>query len=350
MTAVLPPPAPAPQAPEQPPSRPSPATPRPQRARTVVLIVLGALLLSAFMNPDDVLRRARAQPFGWQRDAAVRLAEANRDVSRALWLDRPRRALDLLLGNGPMAPAPVGPSAPPAPSTEPVPTTGPAAPSNPPSQRQPTSADPLRVYFGGDSVAQAVSESFRRLATDSRVISSSIDFRFSTGLSRPDYFDWPARVRKVLRRVPEPEAIVLMFGANDVQPIMTPSGPAGTGSAAWLAEYRRRVASMMQLLTSSGIPVYWLGQPLMRSDLFTKRINELDDIYASEAARHVGVTFIDTRPALSDSHGRYAAYLPDSSGRPVLIRAPDGVHLTDAGGARVARVLMVALRRRWSLP
>jgi uncharacterized protein len=322
-----------------------------------VLVVLGGLLLAALLNPDDLLKRAKAQPFGWQRDVTVRLAEINRDVSRMLWLDRPRRGLDRMLGNEDTAPAAAGPAPEPvptiAPTTAPPPTSAPsvaATPSTSPSSRRPTAADPLRVYIGGDSVAQAVSESFKRLATTKSAVSATIDFRFSTGLSRPDYFDWPARLRSVIRRTPAPEAIVVMFGANDVQPIMTPSGPANTGSAAWLAEYRRRVASTMQMLSASGIPVFWLGQPLMRTTFFAQRIGELDDIYAAEAARHAGITFVDTRPALADAHGRYAAYLPDSRGRPVLVRAPDGVHLTDAGGARVARVLLAALRRHWPLP
>lgn len=335
-----------------PPTRPSDARPRRstrrRRGRTVVAVVAGGLLLAALLNPDDLVRRAKAQPFGWQRTVTVRLAEVDHDVSAALWLDRPRRALDRLFGHehaeegGSPTPTPVVPT----PSGTSAPSASPS-PASPAAPRRPTAADPLRVYLGGDSVAEAFGEAFDRLATRMKVIKATVEYRFSTGLSRPDYYDWPARLHAVLSRTPKPEVVIVLFGANDVQPIMTPSGPARPGSPPWLAEYRRRVAATMSMLSSSGVAIYWVGQPLMRSAYFTKRIGELDAIYASEAARHANVTFIDSRPVLADAHGRYSAYLPGSDGRPVLVRAPDGVHLTEAGGDRLAAAVLKVIDARW---
>ena len=353
MTVVLPPQRPATAAPPAPPDpRRGGHGLRRNRAGAIVLVTVGVLILAALLNPDDLLKRAKAQPFGWQRDVTVRLAEINHDVSHALWLDRPRRAIDRLFGNeasrtsaGPTPTPSVSPSGGTTPTT--VPSTQPTPSVSP---RRPTAADPLRVYIGGDSVMQAVSDALRRYAESSKVVKPTIEFRFSTGLSRPDYFDWPGRLRDELARKPRPEAVILMFGANDVQPIMTPTGPAKTGSAAWLAEYRRRVDATMKMLSAGGVPVFWIGQPLMRSAFFTQRVNELNDIYSSEAARHSGITFVDSRPLLADAQGHYTAYLPDSSGRKVLVRTPDGVHLTDAGGDRVAAAVVSMLRKRWPLP
>ena len=206
------------------------------------------------------------------------------------------------------------------------------------------------MYIASDSVAQSFSNAFSRIGDATGVVRTTIDFRFSTGLTRPDYFNWPARLREVLRRRPPPQAIIVMFGANDIQPIMTPTGAASPGTAAWRGEYRRRVTSTMQLLAGSHIPVYWIGQPLMRSSTFSQRIIEVDDIYAAEAKRFSDIMFIDTRPLLADTRGRYTSSLPDGSGKDRLIRTPDGVHLTEAGGRLLATAVIAALRARWALP
>jgi hypothetical protein len=348
MTTLLPPP-PAPPSAERP-AAAAPARHGP-RAWTIVVVTLAALLVAALLNPDDLLRRAQQQPFGWQRTVTVRLAEINHTVSAALWLDRPRRGLDRLFGHEHPDASPLPAPLPTTPGGSPGPT---ASPTSQPTQSQqpqrPTAANPLRVYLGGDSVAQAFGDAFSRAAQATKVIAPKIEYRYSTGLTRPDYFDWPGRLRAELATKPPPQVIIVLFGANDVQPIMTPSGPARTGSTTWLTEYRRRVAATMDLLSASGVDVYWVGQPLMRSSYFSERIGELDDIYSAEAARHPGITFVDSRPVLADAQGHYSAYLPGSDGRPVLMRTPDGVHLTAAGGDRLAAAVLKVIGRTWPLP
>lgn len=325
--------------------------------RTVVAATLAALLLTALLNCDDLVRTARRLPFGTERTVALALADANRDVSHALWLDRPRHALDRLFGNAPAGqpivtpPVPAPTIAPPTTPPTTGPTTGPTtAPTTPVQSPAPTAAHPLRIYLGGDSVADQVGEGIVGLAASTRVITVDADARISTGLTRPDYFDWTGRLRQVLARRTPPQVVIVMFGANDVQPIMTPSGPASVGTTRWLTEYRRRVDATMTLLARSGTDVYWVGQPLMRSSYFNARIGELDQIYATEAARHPGIRFVDVRPVLADTHGNYAAYLPDSDGEAVQVRAADGVHLTVAGARLLGGYVLRLVRQRWSIP
>jgi hypothetical protein len=184
----------------------------------------------------------------------------------------------------------------------------------------------------------------------SNVIDVSNDAQVSTGLTRPDYFNWPARLQQVLAGAHPPQVVIVMFGANDVQGIMTPSGPVQVGTRAWLAEYRRRVAATMNILVASRADVYWVGQPLMQDPEFSMRISQLDAIYASEARLHPGITFVDTRPTLANAQGRYSAYLPNSSGQMVQMRATDGIHLTLAGAMRVAAAIATAMGHRWILP
>ena len=292
-----------------------------------------ALALLALLDPRDLLARAKALPYGWQRTTAVDVASAIRTVSSAIFLDRPREALDELFGNDRTATKP----------RQGLHNTR-VTPFRPSAQR------PLRIYLGGDSVAQALTDSFRARLSGHKELTVDAEYRYATGLSRPDYFDCPERLRAVLARAHPPQVVIVMFGANDLQPIVTPTGPAATATAPWLAEYRRRVAAVMKLLSDAGVDVYWVGQPVMRDRKLAQRIDRIDDIYAAEAALHAGVRFIDTRPLFADAAGRYSAYLPGSDGRPVLMRAPDGVHLSAAGGARLTTAVLAAIAERWPLP
>lgn len=326
---LLPPPAPAPsaEAAERPEVRTRTASPR-----TTVLVTLLAALLLALFNTDDLLARAKALPFGWQRTVSVDVASRLHTVSAALLLNRPRLALDRLFGHerttghshGPIQHAKVTPF-------------------------RPTAAHPVRVYLGGDSVAQAFTAAFLTTVEGHPEIAATVEYRYATGLTRPDYFDWPGRLREVLSRANRPQIVVVLFGANDMQPIMTRHGPVRVGTAEWLTEYRSRVAATMQLLVDAGIDAYWIGQPPMRSATFDRRIDQVDDIYSSEAARHPGVTFLDARPLFSSADGSYTASLPGTDGTPVLMRAPDGVHLTEAGGKRLTAALLTLIEKRWPL-
>src|SRR5271166_3292705 len=96
-------------------------------ARTIVIVTLGAILLTALFNGDELVKRAEQMPFGWQRTYALRLADANRDVARSLWLDRPRRALDQLFGHGSQLTLPPPPTTTTTTMTTTTPTTTPTS-------------------------------------------------------------------------------------------------------------------------------------------------------------------------------------------------------------------------------
>jgi hypothetical protein len=54
-------------------------------------------------------------------------------------------------------------------------------------------------------------------------------FQISTGLSRPDYYDWPAHLEQDMAAV-DPRVVVLLVGANDDQPLRTPGGGSPTSA------------------------------------------------------------------------------------------------------------------------
>jgi hypothetical protein len=215
--------------------------------------------------------------------------------------------------------------------------------------RTPTRTAPLRVYLGGDSMSQVFGESFSRLGHDTGVVDTTLEFRFSSGLTRPEYFDWPKHLRALVAGKDRPEVAVVVFGTNDAQRIRTATGVASFGTEEWKVEYAARVRGVMRLLTDAGVDVYWVGLPVMRSDTLTRRVALLDEIFAAEAAKNPDVTFVDSRPLSVGASGKYAAYLPDDDGTPVRVRAEDGVHFTPAGGNRLAREVLRRIDARWPI-
>ena len=74
----------------------------------------------------------------------------------------------------------------------------------------------MKIWVLGDSMVQFFGETFVSMAEQSPVVDGTSEPRLSSGLSRPDYFDWPARVAQVMNEY-DPDVVVLMFGGNGAQ-------------------------------------------------------------------------------------------------------------------------------------
>jgi hypothetical protein len=180
---------------------------------------------------------------------------------------------------------------------------------------------------------------------DVGVFGTTLDYRISTGLTRPDYFDWPRELDRVVRET-DPELMVIIFGANDSQGIQMPDGRVfERNSPDWLAEYRRRVAGTMDLLRDDEGDrlVVWLGQPPMRESGFNQRMAYLNNIYAEEAAKRPWIRYFDTWAFFTDGNGAYAPTLASRDGTVHDMRIGDGIHLTTPGGDRLAWAIVEAL-------
>lgn len=340
------------------------ATAPPWSASRVILAVLVALAVGALLNAQDILATAERQPFGWQRDVAVAVAEPVARASAALGLDRPRAAIDRALGRAddsspaideapdsggaPIIAAPESDAA-----ADPGATTSPgedgatATPSPTPTQpdgpmgldRGPvTAADPLRLYIGGDSMVEIqFGTALEDLADDTGMIETlAIEYDRGSGLTRPDFIDWPAKLAGVSESM-DPDVMLVYFGGNDAQPMKLDGVVYETTQPEWQAEYRRRVADLQDQLVEAGHHVYWMGLPIPRSDTMVERFGILNEIYSSEAQQRDGVTYVDVWDLFAGPDGTYREYLVDDDGDEVDMRLDDGIHLTTAGAYRAAR-------------
>ena len=325
--------------------------------RAVVVYAL-ALAIASLLNAEALRKTATSQPDGARRELALHVTGPLVDVSRFLHLTTPRHELQTAIGrehedeidthvNLSFAPPPD----PVLPHDRPAVTPGPrvAPPSRPTFDR----ARPLRIWVAGDSLAQIPGQAIERAAQREAAIDVlAVESRLSTGLTRPDLYNWYSRFGEVLGEL-RPDVVLLSFGADDAHDYMA-GVPAGRrlgplGSPTWRAEYRRRVEGVTREFHAAGIATLWLGLPIPAGRGFARSfpvVNEVLQAVAEANARRS--RYIDTWHLLDSAHGKYTPYLR-VDGKMTLIRGSDGIHYTDAAGDLIAREVLRRLRELYDL-
>ena len=297
--------------------------------------MVASLALAALVNADALVERAERKPLGADRDRSLAIWHPVQDIAHITQLHRIRQLGEWLVGDedhGGEVPA--------------TPTTRELVPVAPPELRQPTAAAPLRIFVGGDSVVRDAGESLLRLAADDALLTAALHYEIATGLSRPDFFDWPgALVADMVEH--EPEVAVIMFGGNDAQGIIAPDGTVHSDvtQPGWKVEYARRVGDVMDSLRASDRLVIWIGQPPMRDRAFDRRIRVLNEVFEEQADDRSWIRYVDSGEVIGDD-GRYVTRLPDGAGGTTDdLRQPDGIHLSRAGADRLARHILGIIDR-----
>ena len=319
--------------------------------------MLVAFALGALFNADSMLQTAETQKLGtWRHTLGVDIMRPIHSVSSFLRLDRPRRALDRALGNGPPPePKPHGRRA----SSDPfaVPSTatttahGPTTTGSTNARRYQalvvSRTHPATIFVAGDSLSAEFGTSLYRIAASEHVYrvagNGSVDFRVSSGLTRPDYFNWPAELAHDVSTL-NPQIVVLMLGSNDNQPIVAPNGHTyGFGTEGWKQEYHRRVGAVMDQLIARNRWVVYVGVPILatRNDQWPI----INTVIEQEAAKRSRAVYIDSFTLFQDPNGHYTQYLPNAQGQLVEVRTDDGIHFQRAGGDLLARRTLEVMER-----
>jgi hypothetical protein len=316
--------------------------------RGFLVLALG-LALGALLEAEGLRKQAQIQPAGVQRDLALAVTRPLVRVSRALHLTTPRHELQVAIGrqNEDQIDSQVHLSLPPPAGPLPKRSGG---HKPPPRKSAPkplfTAAHPLRVWVAGDSLAEVPGQALERVGGAIDVV--EVESRLSTGLARPDLYNWFSRVQEAPKEL-RPKVAVFSFGADDAHDFMAGVPPGRTvgpiGTPSWSAEYRRRVDGVTRELNADGVYVVWLGLPIPDGPGFKKSFPIVNRVLESVVAAHPETsTYVDTWHLLDDAHGHYTPYLR-VHGTLTLMRLPDGVHYTPAAGDLIARQVLAQLRR-----
>jgi uncharacterized protein len=223
-------------------------------------------------------------------------------------------------------------------------STAPPATEAPEETGPPTADSPASLLVVGDSDAGTFGPYLEQLTDDMGVVETEVDYKVSSGLSRPDFFDWPDHVHTKLTEE-DPDIVVVTFGGNDAQGMATVAGefpadwadPVG-GRDTWFPEYRRRVGEFVDLLLADpDRTVIWVGIPNDNNPDVTKRMRVQDQAVRSALRTRPQVIFVDTWKRFSGRDGNWAEYVIDPrDGQGKDVRASDGFHLNENGAEILA--------------
>lgn len=210
-----------------------------------------------------------------------------------------------------------------------------------PEQPGKVQAPRTRVVFAGDSIMEGLGPVLAKsLQTDlqQRGCTESVQAgRRSTGLCRPDYFDWPARMRGLVGDG-RARLVVFCIGANDDQSVTGMDGrKRAFGSATWPAAYEGRVGEIVDIVAASGAAQVWVAPPIMKGPLGARVFTIKEIVRKACAARNV--PFVDIWNTLADAKGAYQRYTLDANGNRIPLRFRDGVHVMRAGNLQLAGVV-----------
>jgi hypothetical protein len=213
----------------------------------------------------------------------------------------------------------------------------------------PSPSNPAKVYVVGDSDAGTFGPYLNRLLDGTNLTDTELNYKVSSGLSRPDFFDWPAELERTLPEV-DPDIVVVTFGGNDAQGLAVASGEFIVGDPVsnedeWTEEYQRRAGEAMDTLLEDERVVIWVGIPNDDNPEVTERMSIQDQAAKAAAAERPGVIFIDTWTRFSGRDGGWAEFVIDPrDGQGKDVRAGDGFHLNETGAEILALDIAQAVR------
>ena len=306
-------------------------------------IVVGlwiATLVLALLNSQSLVREAGSRDDGWFTSMVVAAASTADGVARAVGASSVRQGLDGVIE--PLDDTRRLWRSPPPPRVV-VPAVG-AAFVHPAQADGPRSRQILLV--GASSVQFRFGVELERMLESYSGVTVERHGKLSTGLARPDYFDWPA---EIARRQAElrPDVVIMQFGGNDAQPMEVSGERVPFGTDAWDQEYRRRLEVLIgQVRTDGAVPVV-LGLPMMKSETHRERVERVNGL-SEQAAAAAGARWVELWSLTSNPDGGYRSHITWEN-RNTLLRLPDGTHLSSDGSAYVAQALAPQLERSFTL-
>jgi hypothetical protein len=195
-------------------------------------------------------------------------------------------------------------------------------------------------------MAWVVSQEFARLARRTGRYQVTYDAHHSSGLVRPDYIDWPERVRNALS-VRRFDAVLLTFGTNDAERLRWQGELVSPSTPPWNEAYRARVDAMLRLALGEDRHVFWIGLPVMRLPSFSERVRGFNQIFRDATTVSERAVFVDTWQLFGGPEGRYSAWMDLDSGRSQLVRETDGIHYTRLGARLLAERMIGLLDRTY---
>jgi uncharacterized protein len=199
-----------------------------------------------------------------------------------------------------------------------------------------------RILVIGDSMAGGLGAGMVRMAAGDQTIQVVSRFNESSGITRPDIYDWAAALPKIMEGKNFTSVVVLM-GLNDRQDIRIASGRFALNTPEWTAAYQSNTDLILDSLKSQNVKIYWLGEPPMGDASYDAEMKLVAGLQKDRVVAK-GATFVDTRPLLLSPQGAYVDFGPDDTGEMRKLRQKDGVTFFKQGNNRFAQLVLSVIK------
>jgi uncharacterized protein len=206
----------------------------------------------------------------------------------------------------------------------------------------------FRFVVVGDTLARGLGAGLERLTElDPRfeVVSRAND---ASGVARPEIYDWPAAIPKILR-ASKFDAVVAIMGVNDYRVIKTPEAGFEPGTAEWVTRYKTNMDNILASARSNGARIYWITLPPMQNSEFDTQIQMISNLQRETVVTGNQI-LVDVRPALLTPEGTYMIGDIDEKGKARRLRAKDGINFSRQGNDYLANLVMAAIRKTEKVP
>lgn len=205
----------------------------------------------------------------------------------------------------------------------------PAVPASASSRQEKT------VLLLGDSlIVSSFGEYLEQLLNEHPEIRAVRRAKSSTGLARPDFYDWISAGHEEVERH-HPDIVVVIMGGNDGQGLTDVNGKAEVqwGKPGWAAAYRQRVESFLDIIAAPGRKILWIELPITGRSGFERKLRVIRPLLRETVSARQDAIHLDTKPFFVDAKGGLVREARVKGFRkPMRLRMSDGVHFTLAGG------------------
>ena len=159
----------------------------------------------------------------------------------------------------------------------------------------------------------------------------------SSGLARPDFWDWAAKARTLVAEH-DPDVVIVQLGSNDFQPLTVRASPrmwrpVGRPRPEWVEVYQARIDELLGILGGDrprliiwiGPYAYWGDNATQQGPIIDRLLTERVATWVARGgfARYVNVW----RETWDERHGPVQKRRFADTRAPVDIRSSDNVHL-----------------------
>jgi len=203
--------------------------------------------------------------------------------------------------------------------------------------------DTYRILVIGDALAGGLGAGLSRMAEPEPRFEIVNRFQETSGIARPEVYDWAASLPKIMEGK-EFNAVVVLMGSNDRQAIREGDFRLAFNTPEWKAAYEVRIDELLEVLKSAGVKVFWVAIPPMGDAKYEADMKSIAALQKQEVLGK-GQVYVDLRSAFLTPDGEYTDKGPDDTGEVQRLRSRDGVAFLRLGNNRFGQLLLAEIKR-----